>query len=106
MAAALEPQDTSRVEALESRLDEMKRQVDSLTEALQCAKGITESSMKKKEKFVEIGKCIPECDCENDETASRRRLLFATLPGSVRNTRSTAAVPGRMTYSGTSCTCR
>ena len=81
----------------------MKRQVDSLTEALQCAKGITESSMKKKEKFVEIGKCIPECDCENDETASRRRLLFATLPGSVRNT---AAVPGRMSYSGTSCTCR
>ena len=43
---------------------------------------------------------------ESDGTASQRRLLFATLPGSVRNT---AAVPGRMTYSGTSgtsCTCR
>ena len=26
--------------------------------------------MKKKEKFVEIGKCIPECDCEGDGTAS------------------------------------
>ena len=30
----------------------MKRQVDLLTEALQCAKGVTESSKKKKEKFA------------------------------------------------------